>query len=40
VKGLREDRFVLKDGSTLNNEVPFAYTLKATPGGWVLVSTR
>jgi hypothetical protein len=40
VKGLREDRLVLKDGSTLNNEAPFAYTLKETPGGWVLVSTR
>jgi hypothetical protein len=40
VKGLREDRFVLKDGSTLNNEAPFVYTLKETAEGWVLVSTR
>jgi hypothetical protein len=40
VKGLREDRFFLKDGSTLNNEAPFAYTLKETPDGWVIVSTR
>ncbi len=40
VKGLREDRFILNDGSVLNNAEPFVYTLKETPDGWVLMSTR
>ena len=40
VKGLRQDRFFLKDGTTLNNEAPFTYTLKETPDGWVIVSSR
>jgi hypothetical protein len=40
VKGLREDRFLLKDGTTLHNEAPFTYTLTETPDGWVIVSIR
>jgi len=40
VKGRREDRFILKDGSALNNEAPFVYTLKETPEGWILVSVQ
>jgi hypothetical protein len=40
VKGLREDLFILNDGSVLNNAEPFVYTLKETPDGWVLMSTR